>query len=122
MSPTRHPPAGTRHYWLAIQKLTQKRGPSGFPVENWTDLDPLHVLARKDDMGGRERFVANQLSSPFDTVWQIPYLADMDPDLVNVPKMRRVVHQNRVYDIVSAQTIGYHRAIQLETLAGGTLG
>src|SRR5678816_2145210 len=121
MSPDRHPPAGRRTRLVSIQKLTQGKGASGFPVESWTTETPISVLASKDDAGGRERFVANQLSSPFDTIWQIPYLADMDPELVNVPKTRRLVYQSRVYDIVSAEMIGLRRAIQLETLAGGNL-
>ncbi len=111
---------GVRTRLITIQQLTESQGPSGFPVESWTTLTT--VFASKADAVGRERFGANQLSSPFDTTWQMPYLSAVDPELVNVPKTRRVVYQGRVYDIVSASPVGeLHRGIELQTLAGGLL-
>jgi SPP1 family predicted phage head-tail adaptor len=119
MSP-RQVAAGLRNRQVTIQQLMESKGPSGFPVEKWTSL--VTVMASKDDQEGQERFNANQLSSPFDTTWQIPYIAGIDPELLNVPKKRRLVYQNRVYDIVSASPIGeLHRGIKVRTLAGGLL-
>jgi len=112
--------AGLRNRLVTIQQLVESKGPSGFPVESWISL--TIVDASKNDDVGQERFNANQLSSPFDTTWQIPYLASMDPELLNVPKKRRLVYRGRVYDIVSADPVGeIHRGIELKTLAGGLL-
>jgi head-tail adaptor len=119
MSPRPHLAAGVRNRQVIIQQLTELKGASGFPVESWTTLTT--VQASKDDATGVERFAANQLSSPFDTTWQLPYLASLDPELVNVPKKRRLVYQGRVHDIVSATPIGLHRGLEIQTLAGGLL-
>jgi len=113
--------AGIRNRQVTIQVLTETKGSSGYPVENWTTATPIVVQASKDDETGEERFAANQTTAPFDTTWQIPYLASMDPELVNVPKTRRVLYQGRVHDIVSANLLGLHRGIELRTLAGGLL-
>src|SRR5689334_13294985 len=99
MSP-RQVPAGLRTRQVTIQQLTESKGASGYPVESWTTL--VTVMASKDDEAGQERFGASQITSPFDTTWQIPYIAGIDPELLNVPKKRRLVYQNRIYDIVSA--------------------
>ncbi len=110
--------AGLRNREVTIQELTESKGPSGFPVESWTTL--IVVRASKQDETGDERFKANQLSSPFDTTWQISYLSSMDPELLNTPKKRRLLYAGRVYDIVSASPVGeIHRGIELRTLAGG---
>ena len=113
--------AGLRNRLVTIQQLTEAQGPSGFPVETWTVATPIVVYASKDDATGMERFGANQTTAPFDTTWQIPYLASMDPELVNVPKTRRLIYQARVHDIVSATLIGLRRGVELKTLAGGLL-
>lgn len=113
--------SGLRDRQVTIQLLTESQGASGYPVENWTTATPILVRASKDDAVGQERFAANQTTSPFDTTWQIPYLASMDPELVNVPKTRRIIYAQRVHDIVSASLIGLHRGIELKTLAGGLL-
>ena len=113
--------AGMRHWQVTIQLLTESAGVSGFPVESWTASTPIVVQASKDDDTGSERFAANQTTSPFDTTWQIPYLASMDPELVNVQKQRRVIYAGRVHDIVSATVIGLHDGIELKTRAGGLL-
>jgi len=119
MSP-RQVAAGLRTRQVTIQQLTESQGQSGYPVESWTSL--VSLLASKVDEVGQERFAASQTTSPFDTTWQIPYLASMDPELLNVPKKRRLVYQGRVHDIVSASPIGeLHRGIELRTLAGGLL-
>jgi len=112
--------AGLRNRLVTIQQLTESKGPSGFPVESWVALTT--VYASKNDETGQERFTTSQLSSPFDTTWQVPYLSTLDPELLNVPKKRRLIYQGRVHDIVSASPVGdLHRGIELRTLAGGLL-
>jgi hypothetical protein len=92
---------------------------AGFPSDNsagWTTLSALEWM-HKRDLGGQERLTAQQLSSPIDTVWTMSYRADMDPDLVDVPKLRRLVYQGRTYDIVAASQIGLREGVELMTLA-----
>jgi hypothetical protein len=45
------------------------------------------------------------------------YRADMDPDLVDVPKARRLVFGGRVHDIAAAQHLGRREGIELSTKA-----
>lgn len=111
--------SGQRDRVVVIQQLTDSVGASRFPVESWSDLTV--VWARKEERGGRERFTEHQVLAPYDTTWTIPYFADMDPELVDVRKARRLVVKGRVHDIVAAQEVGRKRAIELQTLAGGLL-
>jgi hypothetical protein len=100
----------------------QQRGASdavdsaGAPVETWTTL-AANIPACKRDVRGGERFMAEQLAASFDTRWEIHWRTDMDPDTVDVPKLRRVLHGSRVYDIVYASEIGRREGIELSTLA-----
>lgn len=106
---------GERDKQVTIQQLTESAGSSSFPVESWTSLCTMFMS--KEDIGGRERFTASQLSTPYETRWEGNYRADMDPDLLDVPKLRRVVYKDRVHDIVSASIIGRNEGIELLTLA-----
>jgi SPP1 family predicted phage head-tail adaptor len=107
--------AGERDRQVTLQELTESVGTSRFPVEAWSTL--ATVFARREDIGGRERFTMNQTSAPFDCKWEIPYLTDMDPDEIDVPKKRRLVYKSRTYDIVAAAMIGRYEGIELLTLA-----
>ena len=112
--------SGERDRAVTVQQLTDSVGSSGFPVETWATLYETAWM-RKVDVSQRERFMAAQLSSPIDTQWEMGYVADMDPDLVDVAKSRRLVYQGRVFDIVSAQQIGRCDGIELLTLAKGAV-
>lgn len=103
---------------VEIQQLTESVGTSGLPMESWSTLYPLAWMA-KSSISGRERFAANQLSSPAVQQWQMRYVADMDPDLINVPKRRRLKYMGTFYDIVSADHIGRQEGIELTTLVSG---
>ncbi len=107
--------SGARDKSVTIQQLVESSGAAHFPVENWTTL--MVLFASMDVTGGRERFSSDQLSAPFDTVWQVPYHADIDPDLVDVAKTRRLVYLGRVHDIVHAAQVGRQVTIALSTLA-----
>lgn len=90
---------------------------SGAPIDGpWTTLSAREWM-QKLDMQGSERFSAAQLSAPFDTIWKMGYRADMDPDLIDVAKLRRLLHGGRIYDITSGRVFGRKEAIELETLA-----
>jgi head-tail adaptor len=111
--------AGERDRLITVQQVTDGTGSSGFPTETWTTLTT--AMASYMPLGGRERFTANMTTAPFDTQWQMDYRPDMDPDLVNVPKRRRIVYEGRVHDIVSAAVIGRRAAIEFNTVSGGLL-
>jgi hypothetical protein len=87
-------------------------------METWTTLVD-QMPATKLDVGGRERmiFANSQIAAAFDARWQINYRLDMDPDLVDVAKLRRIVHRGRVHDIVSAAQIGRREGIEILTVA-----
>ena len=106
---------GERDRLVTVQALTDGTGTSGFPTETPATL--AQVWMRKLDAGGRERFAAQQLSSPYDTQWEMGYRADMDPELVDVTKSFQLLYQGQVFDIVHASQIGRRDGIELLTLA-----
>lgn len=111
--------AGRRDWFVTIQQRSATDTPdasSGEPTETWTTL-VSNMPAAREDAKGTENFVANQMSAAYDTRWEINYRADMDKSLVDVPKLRRLVYQGRVHDIVDSSEIGRRRGIELWTLA-----
>lgn len=115
--------SGERDQTIVIQErpIADVVDSSGAPTEEppetaWTTL-VASMPASKQHIRGDERLAASQLSSPYDTRWEINYRADMDPDLLNVKKLRRVVHRGKVHDIVDASQIGRREGIELLTLA-----
>lgn len=113
-------PSGQRDRSITIQQAADSEGTSGVPIEDWTTL-VSGMPASKIDAMGRERFVSNQESARFDTTFVINYRPDMDPDLVDVPKSRRIIYSGRVFDIVSATQIGRREGIEIQTLASSRL-
>lgn len=113
--------SGERDRPVVIQQLpsADRVAASRLPMEVWTHL--ATVWAQKDDQGGKERFAANQVSAPYDTRWSLPYRPDMDPELIDVPKQRRLIVNGRVHDIVAATEVGRKAGIELFTVAGGLL-
>lgn len=107
--------SGERDRLVTIQQLTDSIGGSKYPVEAWSTLTTAWM--RKRDLKGWERFKAAQVSAPAETLWEMGYRSDMDPELVDVPKKRRLVYQGRTYDITSASQIGRREGIELMTLA-----
>lgn len=73
----------------------------GLPAADFTDRQPA-VWMSKQDPRGTESFTENQVMARVDTEWHMPYRPDMDPELLDVPKLRRLVYQGRVYDIAHA--------------------
>ncbi len=120
--PLKHPSGtGARDRRVTIQARpdADEKGPSNYPIETWTQV--ACVMAAKTDIRGDKRFntLASQDSAPYDTQWEIPYLACMDPDRVAVTKLRRLVVQGRVHNIMAAYEVGRKRAIELLTVSGG---
>lgn len=89
---------------------------SGEPVETWTTL-VQSMPAAKIDISAWERFNANQTSARYDTKWEMNWRNDMDPELVDVPKTRRLVVNGRYHDIVACFEIGRRAGIEVLTLA-----
>lgn len=100
---------------VTIQQSTEVIDSAGVPSETWTDLTCVPMGRRS--ASGFERWQANQETSQFDTAWMMQYRSDMDPDLVNVPKSRRLVYQGRTMDIVTAEHVGRKDGIALMTRA-----
>lgn len=107
--------AGARDVRVTIEQLTESKGGSGYPVESWTSLVDLNMSKR--EVGGLERFAAAQVQAPYETRWGMEYRPDMDPDLLDVPKRRRLVVGGRTHDIVDATLVGRNVGIELRTLA-----
>lgn len=101
---------------VTIQQMASSVGPSKFPIETWSTL-LSSVWASKDEQKAGEKFGDAQLSGSMVTTWTMRYIASMDPELVDVPKTRRVVYNGRVFDILSAVHVGRKESIQLTTLA-----
>jgi hypothetical protein len=94
----------------------------GYPIDDgvFTLLDD-EWMSKRDiaEMGTAERFAAAQVSASFDTEWEMPYRSTMDPDVIDVPKLRRLVYRGRTYDIVHATRTEASEGdvIKLRTLA-----
>lgn len=108
--------SGERDRETVVEQLTDSVGASGFPVGTWTTLFRSY-WCRRQDVSGREKFTASQLSTPYTTRWEGPFVPEMDPETVDVPKTRRLVYQGRTYDIIDASMIGLREGVELLTLA-----
>jgi head-tail adaptor len=106
---------GAHVHRVQIQQLTESIGGSGFPVETWSNL-MVSWMSRREARAG-ERLAAQQISASVSTAWGMRYTPDMDPDLVDVPKKRRLIYQSRIYDIVSAEMMDRREGLKLMTLA-----
>lgn len=113
--------AGMRDTLVAIEQRPSSDAvdDSGFPDDDanaWSTLAAEEWMHRHA-LGGQERFVRNQEAASVDTIWTMRYRDDMDPDLWDVAKLRRLRHEYRVHDIVSATVIGRKDGIELVTLS-----
>jgi head-tail adaptor len=110
--------SGQRTLSVTIQHATQSKGSTGMPIETFADTTPPVWMSREAAQSfdrTAEGLRGAQITARAYHRWTMPYLASMDPDLVDVAKARRLKYQGRFYDIVEAQRDGY-RAITLTTL------
>lgn len=118
MLATNRRPSGHRRCRVTIEQR-----PAADAVDaSYTPVDgPWTTLAKEwmaqETVGGEEQFRARQMSASYDTRWHMTYRKDMDPNLVNVPKLRRLVYSGRVYDVLVATMNGRRDGIELTTLA-----
>jgi len=109
--------AGLRAKWvrLELRPDADTGEGSGLPTDDFTLLS--EVWAAREDLAGRERVALNLKEATFDTRWQVPYLPEIDPEQVDVPKRVRIVHYGRAYDVAFASRVG-ETLIELLTLSG----
>jgi SPP1 family predicted phage head-tail adaptor len=108
--------AGLRDRLVTIQQMTDVATVSGMPGETPSTL-VADMPASKNDLTASERMVLGQLSVKAEAKFVINYRLDMDPEVVDVPKARRLLYRGRTYDITMAQMIGRREGIELFTIA-----
>lgn len=122
MSPTRLSSAGRRDRSITLQKRPAEDtadANSGEPIDGpWTKL--CCEMASRQSLTGSERFQRDQVAARMDDEWEIPYRQDMDPELVDVPKCRRLLYQGRLFEIVAAKVTRLGRGICLYTLSSSS--
>lgn len=104
---------------VTIEQRTETRPASKAPVETWATLAvvSMAIVSQKKRLEG-ERFTANQMSARQNTVWHTPYRSDLDPEIVSVPRDRRLLYRGRYYDILDAtQLLDSTHIIELTTTA-----
>lgn len=111
--------AGQRDRWVTIQTRPDDAiAPSGFPKDApWTDL--ATVAMYREDLEASELERSAQQMAMTATRWEMPYMLEMDPETVDVTKLRRLLYRGRTFDIVGAVPIGQAEAIVLITEAYG---
>ena len=109
--------SGKRDRLVTIQQLTEGVDPeSGEPTETWTTL-VSQMWASQRKTSGAEAFKSDQESARFDCEWEINWREDMNPDTLDIPKVRRILFGTRVHDIVEAVEVGRRAGLCLYTLA-----
>lgn len=93
---------------------------SGLPRDDWSDYRSIYMS--RSVQSSDERFVADQVAAADVTRWELEYLADMDPDVADVPKRFQLVYRGRTYDVIAATVVGRGKAIELTTLAPTAIG
>lgn len=113
--------AGQRDKLITIERLkSEPTSGSNFPVETFGQ--PMQFWASREFVSLSEGMNVGQLSTAVIQRWQIPYSSEMDPDLVNVPKERRIVYQSRIYDIQSAEMLDSSEGMEIILTTLGQAG
>jgi head-tail adaptor len=109
---------GLRDRIITIQQRssTDAVGSSGVPVETWTTLVSA-MPASREELSGGERLMTAQMSAKAEVKFGINYRLDMDPEILDVPSARRLLHNDRVHDITYARVVGRREGIELFALA-----
>lgn len=113
--------SGQRDCQVTIEGCVDAQGArSGYPTETWRPIYPDVWMSKKAELRSdrsAERIEADQVTARLYTTWLMPYRADMDPDRVDVPKLRRLVYLGRTYDIIHGNNEKRGVEIRLTTLA-----
>jgi head-tail adaptor len=89
---------------VIIEELIETIGPSGAPVTLWQPIG--NVLMTREVETVVERALSDQVLARETTTWFMPWTPWMDPDVIDVPKVRRLKFSGRNYDISGAQRDG----------------
>lgn len=108
--------SGERDRVVTIEQMDDAQSTSKIPIERWTTLAST-VWMRKLDAKASERVKADQVAAYYETQWEMGYWPEMDPELVDVAKTRRLVYLGRVHLIVGADLIGRREGIELRTIS-----
>lgn len=108
---------GERDRQVVIEQAGEATGSGGFPTETWTTL--CTMFASRQDLSARERLQGG-VEAEFTTRWEVNYRTDLDPELVDVPKLRRLTYQGRVHDVIEASVIGRREGVELLTRASSS--
>lgn len=115
------PPAtiGERTKLVTIQFGVPSKGGSHLAITDWTTTPTADVYMRRIEASGSEQLVGAQFQASIDSEWEMPYVASMDPELVDVPKLRRLVYHGRTFNIRRAvlRDAPEGQSIRLWTLA-----
>lgn len=108
--------------YVTVQYRTDGESATNFPVDDWDETRTRNIAMQRQersqfDFSGSESRNALQVHASVETRWLMRYRTDMDPDLVDVARNRRLVYQGRVLDILSAEHIGRKDKIELVTVA-----
>lgn len=110
------PDPGSLDLYVTIQQATSSVGASGVPQTTWSTLATVPMM--RGSVTGFERFASQlQMAAAQSVVWTMFYRDDMDPDLVNVPAVRRLRWQSTTYDITAARLVASRGAIELTAIA-----
>ena len=109
---------GVRDRYVTIEQRSSADAveSTGFPIETWTTLCGMWAMRRQPNAS--ETFKANQESASAIVIFEVNYRTDLDPELLDVPKLRRVVYKTIVHDVIAADVTGRRDGIQLTTLSG----
>lgn len=109
--------AGERDRFVLVQwkPIPDAVEASGFPRDEWTDYRTVYMS--RSPVASDERFVSDQRLASDQWRWECEYLADLDPDLADVPKRFRLIYAGRIHDVMAASVLGRNRAIELVTVA-----
>lgn len=108
--------SGQRDKRVQIEAGTEVTRPSGMVGLNWAALGSPVSMSRRD-IGADERFAESQLSAWGRSVWQMPYQANMDPEVIDVPRVRRLNYNGRLFNIEAAFLMERRIGIELVTQA-----
>lgn len=111
--------AGLRDKFVTVQARTTVAAP-GYPTATWSAIGAFWMSREEQiDRNSDERFTGGQESAYQTMIWHLPYRADMDPDLVDVPATRRLLYQGRTYDIqIATRTAA---TVTVSTLVGSAV-
>lgn len=111
--------AGARDRWVTIQMRPEDQvSDSGFPVDaTWADL--ATVAMAREDLEASELERGNQQMATGSVRWEMSYMPEMDPEAIDVTKLRRLFYLGRCFDITGAVPLGRAEAIVLITEAYG---